>query len=162
MTVRDLQDLLVMTARPDLAEGPGPRLEPENRAALLDILGTLPSELPGRRRGLTSDQAQKPLHVAITGALPADRVRVMGKGGRAFGFAVENVYAVDETTGRAFFATVTLYANENDTLNDDRYEYEAVAEPFMTRLGQVLARAFLAGPRLDDGAGPPPRRGRAR
>jgi hypothetical protein len=48
------------------------------------------------------------------------------------------------------FVTVTIYANQTETLNDDRYEYEAVASPFIEKLGGYVARAFLASaPPLD-------------
>lgn len=147
MTLRDLQDLLVMTVRPDLAPGAVPRLAPPDRSALLTILGTLPSELRSARGSRRLDELHKPLHLAVVAATPDDQVRVLGKGGRAYGFAVENAYAVNERTGRCFFVTAALYANENGTLNDDRYEYATIADPFMTRLGTVLARALLSGPR---------------
>lgn len=142
--LRELQDLLVTLARPELASA---RRELSLRGELLEILGTLPSELLTRSRsraGQALDAFQKPLHVAISGALPRDPVKVYGKGGRAYGFSIENVYAVNESTGRSFFVAATIYTNDNETLNDDRYDYESVGTPFLTRLGTVLARELLA------------------
>jgi hypothetical protein len=109
VTLRELQDLLVMMVRPDLASGPVPLLAKDDRAALL-----------GGRFRRTIDELNKALHLAIAAAVPDDRVRVLGKGGRALGFEIENSYAVDETTGRSFFVSAVIYANENGTLNDDR------------------------------------------
>jgi hypothetical protein len=120
VTLRELQDLLVMMVRPDLASGPVPLLAKDDRAALLAILGTLPSQLHGGRFRRTIDELNKALHLAIAAAVPDDRVRVLGKGGRALGFEIENSYAVDETTGRSFFVSAVIYANETGTLNDDR------------------------------------------
>jgi hypothetical protein len=97
-----------------------PLLAKDDRAALLAILGTLPSQLHGGRFRRTIDELNKALHLAIAAAVPDDRVRVLGKGGRALGFEIENSYAVDETTGRSFFVSAVIYANENGTLNDDR------------------------------------------
>lgn len=34
-----------------------------------------------------------------------------------------------------------LYTNADGVLNDDEYEYETVADPFLADLGEVVARA---------------------
>lgn len=82
----------------------------------------------------------RPLLGAVSAALPGHVIRVFGKGGRAYGFTVENSYVVDETTNRSVFVSATIYANDNETINDDRYEYETVADPFIGHLGRVIAR----------------------
>lgn len=146
ISLRDLQDLLVSIARPELAEGARPEMAPADRQSLLTILGTLPSELgPHVPRSL--DEMHKPFLAATQAALPGHRIRVYGKGGRAYGFSVENAYVVDETSGRSAFIAVAIYANDNDRINDDRYDYASVSEPFVARVGQRIARAFLAPPR---------------
>jgi hypothetical protein len=150
VTLRDLQDLLVSVVRPDAFDGPPPRIS-QDREDLLTILGRLPTDLKQVReatkgQGQVVDDMFKPLHGAIVRTLPGDRIRVLGKGGRAYGFAVENVYALDETTGRSFFAAATIHANDDDVMNDDKYDYDNVATPFILKLGAVLARSFLVGP----------------
>jgi hypothetical protein len=149
ISLRELQYLLIAIARPDLADRGKPLLpNNDDRKKLLEILGMLPSELgpKSRRPSQGVDALYKPMHLSIVNALPNERIRVHGKGGRALGFSVESVYAVNESTKRSLFITATIYANDNETLNDDRYEYETVASPFMTRLGHVLARAYLSAP----------------
>lgn len=150
--LRELQDMLVGVVRPDLTAHPA-QWDIPFRSVLVDILDRRPSDLDPRRipRGGKLDAQYRPLSVAIEAALPELDARVYGKGGRAFGFAVENAYVESEKTGRAFFVTATLYANGNDVLNDDRYEYDTVATPFLTRLVVVLARQFLPS----DVASPP-------
>jgi hypothetical protein len=143
VSLRDLQDLLIAVVRPELSEGVDVRLAPSTREGLVATLGTLPSEsrfkLP---RAL--DDVHKPLASAVSAALPGDRIRVQGKGGRAYGFTIECSYVTNETTGRSVFVAAVVYANDNDVLNDDRYPYGDVADPFVARLGHVVARAFLA------------------
>jgi hypothetical protein len=142
MTLRDLQNLLVATVRPDLSELAAPGWSAEDRDALVDILGRLPSELQdGVPRGL--DEVHKPLDAAVKSVLPGHDIRVYGKGGRAYGFTVENSWVVDATTHRSVFVAATIYANDNETINDDRYEYESVADPFIGELGRFVARTFL-------------------
>jgi len=146
--LRELQDVLVAITRPELLaldEAPRP-LERSDRADLLAVLASLPSELPRMTKNKTLDAMQKPLHVALKAALPGHKLKIHSKGGRAYGFSVENAYVVDETTKRSAYVTATIYANQSETLNDDRYEYEAVASPFIERLGAYLARTFLAAP----------------
>jgi hypothetical protein len=150
--VRELQDVLVAITRPDLIEEePRPRpLDKADRADLLTILSSLPSDLPRMAKSRTLDAMQKPLHIALRSALPGHKLKIYSKGGRAYGFSVENAYVVDETSHRSVFVTATIYANQTETLNDDRYEYEAVASPFIEKLGAYVARAFLASaPPLD-------------
>jgi hypothetical protein len=142
VTLADLQTLLVALVRPDLAEGPLPKLSASDREALVQILETLPSELKARRLGKALDDVHKPLRAAVQAELPDDKIRVIGKGGHAYGFVVENAYVVDETTGRSFFVAAAVYANDSG-VGDDRYEYTTVAGPFVQRLGHVLARTLL-------------------
>ncbi len=149
ISLRDLHYLLIAITRPDLADRGKPLLtNDDDRRRLVRIMGMLPSELPPKiRRAVRGpDASYKRMHAAMTSALPRDKVRVHEKGGRAYGFAVENAYAVNETTGRSLFVTATIYANDNETLNDDRYDYETLANPFMMRLGNVLAQRFLTQP----------------
>ena len=132
--LRELQELLIGIMRPDLEPDPA-AWEIPFRSFLTETLGHLPSG--------PLDAQYKPLAVAIERAFPGRGIRVYGKGGRAYGFAVENAYVTSEATGRSFFLAATIYANSNDTMNDDRYEYDGIANPFLTRLGIVLAQHLL-------------------
>lgn len=145
--LQELQDMLIGVMRPDLKPDPAD-WQLRFRFLLVETLGLRPSDLdPGRiPRDGALDVQYKPLAVAIQSALPDLDVSVSGKGGRAYGFAVENAYVASEKTGRAFFVAATIYANDNDIMNDDRYEYGAVANPFLARLGVVLAQHLLLPP----------------
>ena len=142
ISLHDLQDLLVMVTRPELGPRVGPRLGASERTLLVDTLGALPSASV-RGAGRATDRLHKPLLDAVAARVPGHAVRVVGKGGRALGFFVENSLVVDETTGAFFFVAVAVYANRNDVVNDDRYDYETIAVPFVRRLGVVLADRWL-------------------
>ncbi len=150
MSLRDLQDLLIAVMRPELSDSIDLRLTPRTRNELVALLGMLPSESSRFRYPRALDDVNKPLLGAISAALPGDRVRVYGKGGRAYGFTVECSYVVDETSGRSAFVAAVVYANDNGTLNDDRYQYEDVADPFIARLGKLVARSLLMKTPVDD------------
>ncbi len=85
-----------------------------------------------------------PLSPGVLEVLPPERVRYVGKSGRAYGFHLENAYLEDWQTGRAMFVTVTVYANPNGILNDDDYGYDDTTKPLLQSLGAVLTRAWLA------------------
>lgn len=144
ISLRELQDSLIGVMRPDLTTAPT-AWTIRHRPFLVTTLGLLPSDLYPMHavRGGALDIQNKPLAVAIQGALPNLDVQVYGKGGRAYGFAVENAFVTSPKTGRSFFVATTVYANGNETMNDDRYEYDEVAAPFIARLGVVLAQHLL-------------------
>ena len=146
----DLQNLLVNVARPNLALGPpGLRLTASHRERLLEALTQYPREsenpiypadrypdgygkflLPGIRR-------------VFPATLPGERVEITGKIGRAYGFSVENAYLRNPKNGRAVFVTAVLYTNADGVLNDDKYEYKTVADPYFADLGELIAREWL-------------------
>jgi hypothetical protein len=65
-----------------------------------------------------------------------DNVRVFNKVGWAYGFMTDVSYIVDFTHQTEFMLTATVYANADGILNDNVYEYQSVALPFLYRLGQ--------------------------
>jgi len=65
-------------------------------------------------------------------------VRTFGKIGLAFGFATEIAYVVDLISKNEFFLSVTIYTNQNQTINDGIYQYEEISKPFFGKLGMLL------------------------
>ncbi len=146
VSLQDLQEWMVRIARPELASGEPLHIDDEGRQTLMDALVTLPSESknPVFERTRTFDELQKPLLPAFAAALPGDRVRIYSKAGRAYGFMVENAYVVDETTRRAVFLTAVVYANSNQVINDDQYDYDRVGSPLLASVAKAVAKRWLA------------------
>ncbi|MEM9598077.1 MAG: hypothetical protein AAGD06_27685, partial [Acidobacteriota bacterium] len=146
MSLRDLQRALAMVVRPDLGAlgGPGFGLTDDQRALLLEPMYQLPRESknPVYDPAEYTDQWVKFLLPGLERVLPKSRLRIYNKIGRAYGFSTENAYVVDTETGRGFFLAATIYTNRDGILNDDRYEYEQVADPFFADLGEAVARAL--------------------
>ncbi|MFD2569193.1 serine hydrolase [Spirosoma soli] len=69
--------------------------------------------------------------------LPAG-VRVFNKVGWAYGFLTDASYVVDFTNKIEYMLTATVYVNSDGILNDDKYEYESVGQPFLYQLGQTI------------------------
>lgn len=67
-----------------------------------------------------------------------DSFRCYHKSGRAYGTLTDNAYLVDREKGVSFFLAATIYVNDNGIYNDDIYEYEKTAEPFMAELAKAI------------------------
>ncbi|GAB3335941.1 hypothetical protein GCM10027299_45470 [Larkinella ripae] len=65
-------------------------------------------------------------------------VRVFNKVGWAYGFMTDASYVADFTNKVEFMLSATIYVNRDEILNDNRYEYESVAHPFLYQLGQLI------------------------
>jgi hypothetical protein len=65
-------------------------------------------------------------------------VRVFNKVGWSYGFLTDVSYVADFKNGVEFMLAATVYVNEDDILNDGKYEYEQVGHPFLYQLGQTV------------------------
>lgn len=147
--LQDLQDVLVETVRPEIDTGKRgfPELSVAQRAFVVQALGELPreSQVPRYDPAKVPDHHCKFVLRGVRRVVPAEHARVYDKIGRAYGFSVENAYVEDLRTGRGFFLAIVLYTNPDGVLNDDRYGYEELADPFLDDVGEVMARAVFGG-----------------
>lgn len=65
-------------------------------------------------------------------------IRIFNKIGMAYGFMSDVAYFVDYTNKVEFFLSAVLYANEDEVLNDNKYDYYSIGYPFMERLGKLV------------------------
>ncbi len=65
-------------------------------------------------------------------------VRVFNKVGWAYGFDTDISYVADFKNKIEFMLAATVYVNSDAILNDDKYDYETVGNPFMYQLGQII------------------------
>lgn len=143
IALADLQRGLCMVVLPDVdCGGPGFALTAEDRELLLEAMGQLPRESTSPVYDPTEypDDYVKFVLPGVRRVVPAEHLRIYDKSGQAYGFTTENAWIVDERSGRSFFLAATLYTNQDGVLNDDVYEYEEVALPFLADLGEAVAR----------------------
>jgi len=62
-------------------------------------------------------------------------IRIFNKVGDAYGFLTDSAYIVDFNNNVEFLLSATIYTNENQTFNDNEYEYDEIALPFLENLG---------------------------
>lgn len=146
----DLQDLLVKLTRPDIELGtPKLELSPAHRTMLLEAMSMYPGESANpvysaeRYPGIRSKFLLPGIRRLFPAEKRGERIEVTGKTGRAYGFTIENSYVRNPANGRAVFVTAVLYTNSDGILNDDKYDYETVADPFLADLGEWVARRYL-------------------
>ncbi|MDQ2752901.1 MAG: class A beta-lactamase-related serine hydrolase [Bacteroidota bacterium] len=70
-------------------------------------------------------------------AMPRN-IRVFNKVGWAYGFLSDVSYVVDFANNVEFMLAATIYVNKDSILNDEKYEYESVGQPFLYQLGQNI------------------------
>lgn len=143
----DLQRGLCKVMQPEVDCGGGPAFElsAADRAFVLETMSRLPRESTDPVYDLPDDHVKFFLP-GLARVVPAERLRVYNKIGQAYGFTTENAWIVDEGTGQSFFLAATLYTNADGVLNDDVYEYQDVAAPFLADLGEAAARDLWGTP----------------
>ena len=144
----ELQRGLCMVVRPEVdCGGPGFSLDEDDRALLLAAM----SQYPGESANPVYDPVEYPddyvkfLLLGLERVVGRERLQIHNKVGQAYGFTTENAWVVDRQTGRGFFLAVSLYTNADGVLNDDNYEYETVALPFMADLGEAAGTWVWGG-----------------
>lgn len=65
-------------------------------------------------------------------------IRIFNKVGDAYGFLTDAAYVVDFDNGVEFLLAATVYANANETFNDNAYEYDDIGMPFLRELGMAI------------------------
>jgi hypothetical protein len=146
--LRELQDTLVRIMRPELMPA-GARADtaaPDDLAYLREALGTLPSAsgLAGFDRNVVADYQLSPFLRGIERVRTRGQFEIFSKVGQAYGFLIANAYVVDKATGRSFFLIAAVYANPDETMNNDTYGYDAVSFPALADVAEAFCRHAFA------------------
>lgn len=127
----------------------GFQLQPEYRDLVLRYMAMLPPDSTSP----VYDAAEYPHNYSkflLFGGKPRQipsHIRIFNKTGWAYGHIIDGAYIVDLQQQVEFFVTAVVYANENNILNDDLYQREELAIPFLHQLGQYLYKYELERPR---------------
>jgi beta-lactamase class A len=65
-------------------------------------------------------------------------LRIYSKSGTAYGFLTDVAYVTDTITSVQFMLSATIYCNSDGIFNDDKYDYETIGYPFLSRLAQII------------------------
>jgi hypothetical protein len=122
----------------------------QDRNFVIRYMGKTPSssDYPSYAEEDYPDNYAKFLLVGGEPQLIPDHLKIFNKTGWAYGHAIDGAYIVDTKNNVDFIVVAVIYANENDTLNDDTYQLNEIAKPFMRQLGQLLYEYELKRTRL--------------
>jgi hypothetical protein len=76
-----------------------------------------------------------------------EHIKIFNKSGWAYGHYIDGAYIVDVKNKLEFFLSAVIYANDNDILNDDNYQRDETAIPFLRQLGQFFYQYELTRPK---------------
>ena len=65
-------------------------------------------------------------------------VRSFNKPGWSYGFLTDIAYIADFENNVEFLLSATIYCNQDGILNDDKYDYDSLGQPFLKNLGQTI------------------------
>ncbi len=105
---------------------------------LYKYMSMLPKESIFPKYDLPDNYAKYMLGSAIMPKEMPKNVKILNKVGMAFGFLIDNAYVMDTEKKIEFMLSAVIYVNENEILNDDKYEYETIGFPFFQNLFEVI------------------------
>ena len=120
-------------------------LNEEHRNFVLKYMSMLPreSDYPGNDTTEFYDSYSKFFKFGTDKAPLPTRFRLFNKTGWSYGHLIDGGYFVDFETGVEFFVSAIIYVNEDQVLNDDKYETDEVGLPFFAELGEYLYQREL-------------------
>ena len=72
-----------------------------------------------------------------------EQIRVYNKIGQAYGTSIDNALIKNYQDNIEFILTATIYTNKNKVINDNLYEYDAIAVPFLAKLSRAIYNELL-------------------
>lgn len=138
ISLNDLHNILISIIFPE--EMPQFRrfqLTKSDYAFLKETLATLPRESDILEYHTYPNDFRKFLLLDHSKRLNKD-YRIFNKVGLSYGFISDVAYIVDEENKIEFFLSATLYANHNEVMNDNHYDYDTIGKPFMRHLAQLI------------------------
>lgn len=112
-------------------------LKKEDYDFLRKYMGMVPRKCDGPKYNLKDSYAKYFMFGDSNENIP-DNIKIYNKIGCAYGYLVDNAYIVDESNGIEFMLTSVIYTNENNILNDGKYEYYKIGMPFLANLGREI------------------------
>jgi hypothetical protein len=119
-------------------------LQKNDRDFLLKYLSQNPSETnyPKYNDSIFYNSYVKFFFHDSTHQMP-QQIRVFNKVGWAYGFLTDVSYVIDVKNNIEFMLAATIYVNQDEILNDDKYEYETIGLPLLHEVGNLVYKYDL-------------------
>jgi len=142
MSLKDLEGCLQRVCYPELyPESQRFKISEENLEFLRHSMARLPREhiYPKYEPGQFHDSYGKFfIYGDNEDIFIPENIRIFNKVGYAYGTLTDAALIVDFENQLAFFLSVTILVNENETFNDGVYEYDEIGIPFLASLGRKI------------------------
>ncbi|MCR9062998.1 MAG: class A beta-lactamase-related serine hydrolase [Cytophagales bacterium] len=112
-------------------------LRPEDLEFIKDYMSRVPRNAGHNESHYPDNFGKFLLYGDKAGRIP-EHIKIYNKIGGAYGFLIDNALIHDEKSGIKFLLSAAIYTNENETLNDDTYEYSQIGLPFLGELGRHI------------------------
>ena len=113
-----------------------------DRDFLIRLLGMYPRELKNDKYSDSEKYPDNFLKYIVFGdtksSVKRSNIRTFSKIGLSYGFTTEVAYVVDLELNIEYFLSISMYTNQNKTVNDGIYEYDEISKPFLGKLGTLL------------------------
>ena len=76
-------------------------------------------------------------------SLSNEQIRVYNKIGQAYGTSIDNGLIKNYQDNIEFILTATIYTNKNKVINDNLYEYDDIAIPFLAKLSRGIYQELV-------------------
>ena len=139
LPLNDLHQMMIALQIPNaVGENQRFKLSEPERQLLKNAMSTLPSHYfsDTLTKRPYADNYVKYLF-GQTDTIP-NYVKIYNKVGLAHGFVSDCSYFEDARNNVRFFLSAVLYVNEDEILNDGKYEYQTIGIPFLRRLGEIV------------------------
>ncbi len=138
MSIECLQSLLLAIFFPeDIEENKRFNLTVDDYSFLKEYLCTLPSECSEPKYDFKDSYVKYFMYGDTNEKIP-ENIKIYNKIGCAYGFLIDNAYIVDEEKNIDFLLTSVIYCNNNNILNDGKYNYYDEGMPFLSNLGRTI------------------------
>jgi hypothetical protein len=146
--LEELHRIMQMVIFPEaFSKGQIPELSEEDYRLLYQYMSQLPreSKFPAYDQKEFYDSYVKFfLFGTQKDTIMPDHLRIFNKVGWSYGFLTDVAYVADLKNKVEFFLSATIYCNEDEILNDDKYDYETIGLPFLEKLGQIIYEQELS------------------
>ena len=71
-------------------------------------------------------------------AVIEENIKIYNIVGLSYGISVDCAYITDTSKEIKFLVSAVIYTNEDEIINNDKYEYKSVAMPFLKNLGKMI------------------------
>lgn len=113
----------------------------EDREALINFLTMYPREssYPTYKKKTYYDSYKKYFIYGDSKKTITDSdLKITNIVGQSYGFMADCAYIKNEAKGIEFMLSAVIYTNEDEIINDGKYEYNTVALPFLAELGRQI------------------------